>query len=697
MTEAINYIPNRVRNAAVGGHVCGAADIIDDALGLEQSSINEDVAPMPYNDGNPNGMGRIILKKTDNFKNVVEAQSGNTIFVIKYDFTLTGSVNVPANCVLEFDGGSLNNGTIYLSNGCTINGNGSTCIGLHIYAIGTDQSNINNITVRNLTIDNNNIPSYNLLRFYYCNNILLDNVSLLNYMKSDEAQDDSPGIVWSEKGSVAFNNYCSNFTILNTKILDCSYEAFSIINSSKIVVDNMTVDDINATSSEWSSLNIMRCTYVKVVNSYFSHRLNNNGSGSTLNFCSSHSILDNCHVIGGNGIDIGDETAQDEQYVGTVFNVEDVTIQNSYFNTTKGCIHTTSSKGYTKDVRVINCKIIARFTKNSYKARAFQLTNCINFLADNCDISADELLQYYATFTDNVQDINGLGNYHINNCKFEFYREAYEGIFHSSTGGAFTDIYLNNCIITDTFAAYISLVQGGTSYNSFNILNNTFNVNNIKIVLGEEIEKTILKNNIFNYASFPAGTSGINNSFLVSNSLGEFVMEGNICNNMIIRIGSNGNHACNKFKDIKNNIFNTVQIYIPDVTDFSNLFLHENIGIDGEANKITIFGQPDTFPDNSNNIYLNHRIRWNLYSMGTPTELALKQRMAIYNPVTYQYDEVRSGTFANRPQYAKEGERYFCTDKQSPEQAAIDPTVFGMDIICKGRNVWVDSLGRTIS
>ena len=71
MSEHMSPIPSRIYNAAVGGHVCGAVDIVDDALGLEQSSINEDVAPMPYNDGNPNGMGRIILKKTDNFKNVV--------------------------------------------------------------------------------------------------------------------------------------------------------------------------------------------------------------------------------------------------------------------------------------------------------------------------------------------------------------------------------------------------------------------------------------------------------------------------------------------------------------------------------------------------------------------------------------------------------------------------------------------------
>lgn len=68
----------------------------------------DQVAENLNNRGTSNGMGRIELKATDNFKTVVEAQtSGNTVFVIKYDFTLSGDVTIPANCVLEFDGGSI--------------------------------------------------------------------------------------------------------------------------------------------------------------------------------------------------------------------------------------------------------------------------------------------------------------------------------------------------------------------------------------------------------------------------------------------------------------------------------------------------------------------------------------------------------------------------------------------------------------
>ena len=40
MTEKISYIPSRIKNAAVGGYVAGADDIIDDELQLSQARIN---------------------------------------------------------------------------------------------------------------------------------------------------------------------------------------------------------------------------------------------------------------------------------------------------------------------------------------------------------------------------------------------------------------------------------------------------------------------------------------------------------------------------------------------------------------------------------------------------------------------------------------------------------------------------------
>jgi len=85
-----------------------------------------------------NGMGKVVLKKhMVNGVNVLTEDafytdgsiSGqpleNTIFVIKYDFVLGEDITIPANCVLDFDGGSISgDGT----NKNTITGNNTQII-----------------------------------------------------------------------------------------------------------------------------------------------------------------------------------------------------------------------------------------------------------------------------------------------------------------------------------------------------------------------------------------------------------------------------------------------------------------------------------------------------------------------------------------------------------------------------------------
>lgn len=58
-----------------------------------------------------NGMGYVILRKDKSFASQLTQQ--NTIYVIRYDFTLTGNVTVPVNCILEFDGGSIIGNGVY--------------------------------------------------------------------------------------------------------------------------------------------------------------------------------------------------------------------------------------------------------------------------------------------------------------------------------------------------------------------------------------------------------------------------------------------------------------------------------------------------------------------------------------------------------------------------------------------------------
>lgn len=112
MSESINYIPNRIKNAAVGGHVCGSEDVIDDITGLTLEKVaGGALEEKEYTSGSNNGMGRVVLRKNlvGGVNTLTQAMinQANTIYVIQYNFTLGENITVPANCVLEFDGGNV--------------------------------------------------------------------------------------------------------------------------------------------------------------------------------------------------------------------------------------------------------------------------------------------------------------------------------------------------------------------------------------------------------------------------------------------------------------------------------------------------------------------------------------------------------------------------------------------------------------
>lgn len=77
-----------------------------------------------YNSALYSGLGRTYLRKNivNGFNVLTQAMvnTANTIYHIQYDYDLNGqTITLPAGCVLEFDGGSVKNGTISLNN-CSI-------------------------------------------------------------------------------------------------------------------------------------------------------------------------------------------------------------------------------------------------------------------------------------------------------------------------------------------------------------------------------------------------------------------------------------------------------------------------------------------------------------------------------------------------------------------------------------------------
>ena len=78
-----------------------------------------------YNADGVSGMGRIVLRKNikktgDGYKNILTQEvinQSNTIYEIRYDFDLNGEeITIPQGCVLDFQGGSLNNGFLVGNN-----------------------------------------------------------------------------------------------------------------------------------------------------------------------------------------------------------------------------------------------------------------------------------------------------------------------------------------------------------------------------------------------------------------------------------------------------------------------------------------------------------------------------------------------------------------------------------------------------
>lgn len=82
-----------------------------------------------------NSMGYKILRRNKSFAEQVTEE--NTIYEIKYDFTLDENVTIPNNCVLKFNGGSINGEYTLIGNNTAINAGLVKIFNINITFIGT--------------------------------------------------------------------------------------------------------------------------------------------------------------------------------------------------------------------------------------------------------------------------------------------------------------------------------------------------------------------------------------------------------------------------------------------------------------------------------------------------------------------------------------------------------------------------------
>ncbi len=88
-----------IKDGGITGNKLNSGIVNTDDLSIVNNKIQL------ANRGTTDGMGKIILRKDQSFAS--QLTQTNTIYVIRYNFTLTGNVTVPENCTLEFDGGSI--------------------------------------------------------------------------------------------------------------------------------------------------------------------------------------------------------------------------------------------------------------------------------------------------------------------------------------------------------------------------------------------------------------------------------------------------------------------------------------------------------------------------------------------------------------------------------------------------------------
>lgn len=88
-------------------------DLITEATKLNPEDLNKNNSNQIQlaDRDSTNGMGYVILRKNKTFAEQVTKE--NTIYEIRYDFDLEGgTLNIPSNCTLKFEGGSISNGII---------------------------------------------------------------------------------------------------------------------------------------------------------------------------------------------------------------------------------------------------------------------------------------------------------------------------------------------------------------------------------------------------------------------------------------------------------------------------------------------------------------------------------------------------------------------------------------------------------
>ena len=253
-----------------------------------------------YIPGNFSGSGRVFLRKNIvNGKNVltqdmIPIDGKNTIYIIQYDYDLNSStITIPENCILRYEGGSLNNGNIV--------GDFTSFIFNYKY------SNTLNVTRINIAGDANSV--YNILSL---NDVLIKDgvVNVDNQItidgKSGNAKLDFKNVKFKLKNNAKnkikitnFNNLViSNLSVIGDSINDSSGKPYNTDASLSAVLisemNNVVLKDSFIGNVRGKGVDFLKCKNCTVINTNIEKSTYTNiGSDS----CDYVSFI-NCTLIG---------------------------------------------------------------------------------------------------------------------------------------------------------------------------------------------------------------------------------------------------------------------------------------------------------------------------------------------------------------------------------------------------------------
>lgn len=243
---------------------------------LTVDGVNLKLKDREYDKDNFSGLGRIILRKNimiidgqpKNILTQAMINKENTIYEIRYDFDLNGNeITVPEGCVLDFQGGSLSNGTI--TGTSSIIKSNPNIIFYNIVILGTwlndrafgewfGKYNDDSVIIRNLLTLSNNIilkanSEYHLhtrINFTHKYNIFDGNGSTI-YLEDNLISNGVNAEAFFQYGDLKFTN-CKLISNMKSPVtITNDFKVFWNEKDVNLYVDNVDfyheeyVDDIN--------------------------------------------------------------------------------------------------------------------------------------------------------------------------------------------------------------------------------------------------------------------------------------------------------------------------------------------------------------------------------------------------------------------------------------------------------------------